>query len=293
MTTGNRPIASLEYPAIGSVVTRELESPKDLPPYVAIPGAPQGPGFLGIAHSAFSAPSPARPGQPYSVRGVALRPGLTITDVERRERLLDDLDQAFECVEKQSDVIKGLDRFGEQAFDMVRSKRAREAFDISLEKNADVFGASSVGQSCLMAVRLIEAGVRFVTVGYGGWDTHQDNFNRLKTRNLPELDTALSALFTTLAARGMLDSTVVYVTGEFGRTPRSTKTSAETIGLARCLRCWLAEAFVADKCWVSQTTKAWDQSRSESRLTRLLLRSTTPWASSTRKSITPTPVGRS
>jgi uncharacterized protein (DUF1501 family) len=85
---------------------------------------------------------------------------------------------------------------------------------------AKQFGDTAFGQSCLLSVRLIEAGVRFATVSFGGWDTHTDNFNRLKTRLLPELDGGLAALFAQLAERGLLESTSVFVTGEFGRTPK-------------------------------------------------------------------------
>jgi uncharacterized protein (DUF1501 family) len=142
--------------------------------------------------------------------------------VERRTQLARDLDTTFGEFEGKSDLLSGLDKFGEQAFDILRSKRARDAFDISKESPAvaEQFGSSGFGQSCLLATRLVEAGVRFATVSFGGWDTHTDNFKRLKDTLLPQLDTGLAGLFSTLASKGLLESTSVFVTGEFGRTPK-------------------------------------------------------------------------
>jgi uncharacterized protein (DUF1501 family) len=136
--------------------------------------------------------------------------------------LLSDLDQTFEGFERTSDLVDGLDQFSRQAYAMLTSRQAREAFDVSRESPslAEPFGASPFGQSCLLASRLVTSGVRFVTVGFGGWDTHGDNFKKLKDTNLPALDAGLSALFGSLKAKGALDSTVVFVTGEFGRTPK-------------------------------------------------------------------------
>jgi len=163
-----------------------------------------------------------RPGQPFTVRGVALQNGLTVKEVERREALLEDLDKAFAGFESSSQLLDGLDKFGQQAYAMITSKRAREAFDVSKESPAFTkpFGDGAFGMSCLLAIRLVEAGVRFCTVSLGGWDTHANNFPRLKDALLPQLDTGLSALFNGLAEKGLLDSTAVFVTGEFGRTPK-------------------------------------------------------------------------
>jgi len=112
---------------------------------------------------------------------------------------------------------------------MITSKRSREAFDISRESPefAETFGKTGLGASCLLALRLVESGVRFVTVSNGGWDTHRDGWNALKDRQLPPLDAALAGLFAGLESRGLLESTVVYVTGEFGRTP---KINTERVG---------------------------------------------------------------
>jgi hypothetical protein len=163
-----------------------------------------------------------QPGKPFGVRGISLRNGLTVADVEKREQLLKDLDTTFREVETGSQLLEGLDRFSQQAYTIITSKRARQAFDISQESPvfASTFGKTPFGQSCLLASRLIESGVRFVTITLGGWDTHQDNFKRLKDKQLPTLDEGLSALLTGLRTKGLLESTAVFVTGEFGRTPK-------------------------------------------------------------------------
>lgn len=222
LNTGNRPLPSLEYPGLGCVVSKELESRRDLPPFVAIPNTPQSPGFLGIAYAPFSTGNVPRLGQPFSVRGITLGRGLTIQAMERREKLLDQVDTAFKGFESSSQMLGGLDRFSQQAHDIISSKVARDAFDVAKEPAnvAKSFGDTPFGQSCLLACRLVQSGVRFVTVSFGGWDTHDGNFQRLKTNLLPQLDAGLTGLFTTLAARGLLASTVVQVTGEFGRTPK-------------------------------------------------------------------------
>jgi uncharacterized protein (DUF1501 family) len=230
MITGNRPLPSLEYPGYGAVVSKERPGPSDLPPFVAIPDTPQTPGFLGVAHAPFSVgnvPAAGRPGQGgrrpgFNVRGISLANGLTISDIERRQDLLNDLDKTFEAVDTRSDLLNGLDRFSDQAFDILRSKRAREAFDISRESpgTAARFGDHAFGVSCLLATRIIEAGVRFATVSFGGWDTHRGNFDTLKNGKLAQLDDGLSGLFNTLADKGLLESTAIFVTGEFGRTPK-------------------------------------------------------------------------
>ena len=105
---------------------------------------------------------------------------------------------------------------------MMRSPNTREAFDLKKESASvtGFFRNDPFSQSCLLATRLIEAGVRFVTVNLGGWDTHTDNFKTLKDRNLPTLDSGVSGLFLALHAKGLLESTTVFVTGEFGRTPK-------------------------------------------------------------------------
>ncbi len=221
VVSGNRPIPSLQFPSIGSVVCRELEAPKDLPPFVAVPRTNMAGGFLGVKYNPLNTVSSPTVGRSFAVRGISSS-GNTVDDARRRAQLLGNLDVAFQGKESSSQLLEGLDKFGEQAYNLVTSDTARSAFDIGQESPAfsQAFGSTAFGGSCLLALRLVEAGTRFVTLTYGGWDTHNDNWNRLKTRLLPPFDEGLAALFNGLAERGLLDSTVVMVTGEFGRTPK-------------------------------------------------------------------------
>jgi hypothetical protein len=236
LTTGNRPLPSLEYPGYGAVVGRELGGQPDLPPFVAIPNTPQKAGYLGVRYAPLQTNAAPTLGKPFSVRGITLGAGLTLASLERRGRLLHEVDTAFRGFEA-SDLVEGLDKFKEQAYRIISSPRARRAFDVSQEPLAvaERFGNNAFGQSCLLAGRLVEAGVRFVTVTLGGWDTHAQNFDRLKggvagakgarpaIGLLPQLDSGLAALLERLDARGLLASTTVVVTGEFGRTPKVNK----------------------------------------------------------------------
>lgn len=223
VNTGSRPIPSMEYPGYGSVVAKEAaDAPADLPPFVAVSGSRQRAGYLGVKYAGFNTGSAPAPGKPFSVRGVSLGNGLTVADVEKRQDLRADLDRAFAGFESDNQLLDGLDRFGRQAYAMITSPRARSAFDIAQEPASfsSQFGDGAFGASCLLATRLIESGIRFVSLSTGGWDTHQNNFEKLQTSLLPGLDAGLSGLFNGLAQKGLLDSTVVLVTGEFGRTPK-------------------------------------------------------------------------
>ncbi len=225
LTTGNAPLASLKFPGFGSVISKEMPGEPELPAYVAVPNSPETSGYLGVQYTALSTGSTPRKGQPFTVRGISLKQGVTDKVVSRRGGLLSKLDVAFGEYEKQDDLLKGLDRFSDQALDIITSPRSREAFDVSQEKpeSADRFGDHPFGQSCLLAARLVQSGVRFVTVDFGGWDTHRDNFTPLKDSRLPQLDDGLAGLFTLLSERGLLDSTAIMVCGEFGRTPKINK----------------------------------------------------------------------
>lgn len=229
VNTGSRPLASLEYPGYGAVITKEMPVAPELPPFVAIPNGQQRAGFLGIQYAPMNTGATPVAGRPFSVRGISLGSGMTVEQIERRQGLLSDLDQTFRGLEQREQLLLGLDRFHEKAFDMITSAHAREAFDISREEPsfAAQFSADGFSQSCLLAIRLVEAGVRFVSLSLGGWDTHTDNFSKLKDKLLPELDAGLSSLYTGLSQRGLLESTSVMATGEFGRTPKINTRSAE------------------------------------------------------------------
>lgn len=227
--TGNRPNPSLDYPGYGSVVAREMPSVPDLPTYVSIPKTKIGPGHLGVKYASLQTNAVPRSGQPFNVRGISLGNGISLEEIERRQGLLKDLDTAFDSIKSKDDLLSGLDKFSQKAFDMITSRRARAAFDISKEAPsfAKLFGEDDFSQSCLLASRLVESGVKFVTVSLGGWDTHSDNFTKLSTNLLPKLDAGLAGLFNGLEAKGLLESTTVYVSGEFGRTPKINTRSAE------------------------------------------------------------------
>jgi hypothetical protein len=229
VNSGSRPLPSIEYPGYGAVINKELTCDSDLPPAVSINNAAQRAGFLGVKYAPLNTGSVPASGKAFNVRGLALGGGLTVEEVERRHNLLNDLDSTFAGIEKQSQLLDGLDRFGQQAYSMITSDRARQAFDLSREdpKFAAEFGKEGFGMSCLLATRLIASGVRFVTMSLGGWDTHTDNFTKLKTKQLPVFDQGLAALFNGLAAKGLLETTAVFVTGEFGRTPKINSRSSE------------------------------------------------------------------
>jgi hypothetical protein len=222
LSTGNRPVPSLVYPGYGAVVSKELPGDDRLPHFVAIPKTPQTAGYLGVKQAPLNTNDTPRLGQPFGVRGISLEGGLTVEQFEARQKLLDRVDTAFSELESKSSLVDGLDQFAREAYRVISSPKAREAFDTSREPEevANDFGESRFGQSCLLAMRLIEAGVRFSTVTFSGWDTHSGNFKKCKESLLPQFDQGLAALLTHLEKRGLLESTAVLVTGEFGRTPK-------------------------------------------------------------------------
>ncbi|MEC8475670.1 MAG: DUF1501 domain-containing protein [Planctomycetota bacterium] len=229
VNTGTKPIPALEYPSYGAVVSKERPVEPEIPSVVAVPRASQGPGFLGIRYAALETNSTPSPNTFFSVRGISLPEGIGVHEVNRRQQLLKKLDRRFADLQDSDQLLEGLDQFSSQAHSVITSSRARQAFDISQEPEsfAQQFGDESFGQSCLLALRLVESGVRLVSVQLGGWDTHQDNFSKLKNNNLPKLDVGLSGLLSGLDQRGLLESTAVFVTGEFGRTPKINQRSAE------------------------------------------------------------------
>jgi len=222
VNTGSRPLASLEYPGYGAVLCKERPVDADIPSFVAIPNSGQRPGFLGIQYTPLNTGATPQVGRPFNVRGISLGAGVTVEQLDRRQNLLRDLDHTFASMENRDQLLTGLDRFSDKAYSMLTSERARYAFDISKEDAtfAAQFGSDPFEQSCLLAVRLIESGVRFVSLRVGGWDNHTDIFNNLSTKLLPKLDGGVSSLLAGLEQKGLLGSTSVMVTGEFGRTPK-------------------------------------------------------------------------
>jgi hypothetical protein len=223
LLTGNRPIASLRYPSYGAVVAKEMEAPSHLPPFVAIPTQGNYPtGFLGPEYGPFETGQAPAAGRTMEVRGLALSKGVTLEDIDRRQNLVKRYDTAFGDFAKEDKLLAGMDEFGQKAYEMMRNEKARDAFNLTKEPESitKLFGTDQFSQSCLLATRLVESGVRFASVNLGGWDTHQNNWTSLKDRLCPQLDAGLAGLFQALAAKGLLESTAVFVTGEFGRTPK-------------------------------------------------------------------------
>jgi hypothetical protein len=225
MATGHAPAAALEYPSLGSLAARLLPAAAGVPPYILFDSARRfgfagTAGYLGPGYNPFEVEFGPRQGGP-RLDGISLPDGFTVDQLASRDRLRARFDARFRALD-QSDAPASLDRFQQQALDILRSDHTRQAFDLGREPASvrESYGQNPFGQSVLTARRLIEAGTRFVTVGLGGWDTHGNNFGALRNQLLPQLDRALAALVSDLATRRLLDSTIVYCAGEFGRTPR-------------------------------------------------------------------------
>lgn len=230
LQTGFRPTPALVYPSFHSVAASLFENTAELPANIAIPdsrmggGKFSGHGFLNAAFGPYSVGSdPAKSN--FQVQDLDLYQGLTIERLGQRHQFVKQLDQFSGMASGPSDSIF------EQAFRIVTSKNAKAAFDLSEEKSStrQRYGRRTVGQSCLLARRLVERGVPFVTVNYKGWDTHADLYTRLKEGYsgaekpvglIPSLDLAFTALIDDLKQRGLFESTLVVVMGEFGRTPK-------------------------------------------------------------------------
>ena len=229
LLTGNRPNPALEYPSLGSLVAHEAGTKSALPPYIAIPNDAVGggsgaarAGYLPGAFSAFNTgPDPSR------VRDLHAPEGISFGRTERRRDMLQKLDALSRTVE-EGPATHNRDAFYEQAYRLLASPEAKMAFQLSNEKPATIerYGHSRIGTGCLLARRLVEAGSRFVTVVDSGWDTHQQIFRELPdsrfpgSGKLPSLDRAYASLLADLRDRGLLETTLVVLMGEFGRTPR-------------------------------------------------------------------------
>lgn len=213
-----------DHPAMGAVVAHETGFEGLMPPYVAVPRNPSftwelgKSAWLGGRFESFKCGDPNA--KDFEVRDLAAHSDLAPVALERRRSLLEAIDQLGDRV-KGSDQIATYDEFGQKAAEMVLSPQAQQAFAIEREKPAlrDQYGRTEFGQSCLMARRLIENGVRFVTVNYAGWDHHSDIFNSLD-KKLPEFDQGFAALIRDMDERGLLEDTLVACFGEFGRTPK-------------------------------------------------------------------------
>jgi hypothetical protein len=215
-----------DYPAVGAVVAHETGFSGTLPPYVAVPRNPSftwelgKSAFLGGRYESFKAGDPNAAN--YKVQDLAAE-AMSPRQAGRRDTLLKAVDGLAKRVEG-NDQVATYDEFHARARQMVLSAEARTAFAIDREpeKLRDRYGRTTAGQSMLLARRLVEAGTRFVTVNYGGWDHHAKVFESLD-KKLPEFDRAVSALVEDMHTRGTFEHTLLVVMGEFGRTPKINK----------------------------------------------------------------------
>ncbi len=216
-----------DWPSMGAVAAHESGFPGTLPPYVSVPRNPSftwelgKSAFLGGRYESFKAGDPNE--KDYRVRDMSLAQPIPQTRAERRQSLLKTVDGLARQVEG-NDQIKAFDQFQQRATQMVLSGEARDAFAIGKEdeKLRDRYGRTTFGQSCLLARRLVERGVTFVTVNSGGWDHHAKIWDGLGNK-LPDFDRGFSALINDMHDRGLLQNTLVLAMGEFGRSPKVNK----------------------------------------------------------------------
>lgn len=212
---------NLLFPSLGSIVSRELGPRGNVPVYVNLPDPMEsgGPGFYGPEYAPFVLETdPVQPD--FEVRDLRLAPGVSPERLERRRRLLGIMDKTPSADERNRPAV--MSTYYEKAYQMITAPDARRAFDIAQEtdKVRERYGHTSLGQCALLARRLVEAGSRFVGIDNGSWDTHFSQFPSLKEDLIPSADRAFSALVTDLHERGLLDSTLVIMMGEMGRTPQ-------------------------------------------------------------------------
>ena len=234
MLSGYKPTPVLEYPVMGSVLAHVRSETGVLPPHIAVPsfrvggGRMTGGGYLPSSTRPFSVGGdPAKPD--FQVRDLDFYKGLDLQRLDRRRQFVGELDAFSRSADESPETSSDSDL--ERAYQLIASPDAKNAFDLSDEPNKlrQSYGRKSIGQCCLLARRLVERGVPFVTVNNKGWDTHQDLYTRLKEGYtgakigvglIPSLDLALAGLIEDLEDRGMLDETLIVVMGEFGRTPK-------------------------------------------------------------------------
>ena len=206
------------HPSFGSVVSKLQNRNADIPPFVSLRGMSMGtePGFLGVAHRPFTS-------EGQGTQNLRMAQGVTTSRLDDRKDLLSKFDTVRRDID-QTGSMKGMDVFAQRAFDMIASGEVRKALDLKNEDPRTRDRYKGVEQF-LTARRLVEAGVGCVTLSYGGWDTHSDNFKTLK-QQLPMLDRGIANLIQDLHDRGMQDDVVTVCWGEFGRTPKINSSNA-------------------------------------------------------------------
>jgi hypothetical protein len=227
MLSGKPVNPALIYPSYGSIISHERGFKTRMPPYVQLGDQVDRTngggtcGYLGMEHNPFEILSdPAV--DPFTVRDITPPQGVDMGRLHRRRSMLRTLDGLQRQTDKQPAAFDALDQHYQAALNLITAPETKRAFAIGTEdpRLRDRYGRNRFGQSCLLARRLIEAGVRFVTVSDGGWDTHADNFRSLKTHLIPRIDQGLPELLIDLQEHGLLDSTLVVWLTDFGRTPK-------------------------------------------------------------------------
>ena len=230
--SGRRFNPAVAYPTYGSVVSWQKGFRTALPPFVQLGSAVSSnfgggsAGILGLEHNPFV--MLADPGaEKLNVRDISPPNGISMDRVSRRKDVLARIDGLQRAGDAQPRQYDALDEHYKAALNMITAPETKQAFAIDQEdeKLRDQYGRNRFGQSCLLARRLIESGVRFVTVSDGGWDTHTNNFNSLKNNLIPKVDQALPMLLSDLEDRGMLKNTLVIWLTDFGRTPKVNSAS--------------------------------------------------------------------
>lgn len=215
MHTGFVPNPNVEHPSYGAVLAHELMSQRpelEIPPFISVGGASEGPGFLGMAWSPFTVGSDGRVND--------LDMGLDERRLVQRMKVLEMIEKNF-INQARGNASEDHQKILAKTVNLMTSAQM-EAFKVAKEPEAvrERYGDNPFGRGCLMARRLVEVGVPFIEVDLGGWDNHQGIHNILQTQRLPVLDKAMSALVADLEQRGMLQDTAIVWMGEFGRTPR-------------------------------------------------------------------------
>jgi uncharacterized protein (DUF1501 family) len=227
--TGHEVNPAMQFPSLGSIITKEMGPRNAVPAHVLVPKWDRTrqyeeyfrASFLGGEYDPMCIPDPSKPG--FEVTDLSLPKTVSQAAVESRSAFLKVVDRQYRALDETAQHAN-MDVFTEQAWTMILTPAVRDAFDLSkeAEKTKERYGKDSIGQSALLARRLVEAGSRFVTAaGYHGtsWDTHSDNDKGHRDRLAPTLDRTLTALVEDLDERGLLATTLVIAMGEFGRTP--------------------------------------------------------------------------
>ncbi len=227
--TGHEPNPAMHFPSIGSVIAKETGARNGVPPYILTPQWERNrqyeeyfrAGFLGADYDPMCIPDPSKKG--FQVADLSLPKAVSERAVHSRQSMLQLVNQRYESLYTSAEHAN-MDKFTAQAWKMLLNPSVRDAFDLGKEpeKLRDRYGRDAVGQSALLARRLVEAGARFVTsAGFhaNSWDTHARNDDGHRDRLCPPLDRTLSVLLDDLHERGLLDTTIVLAMGEFGRTP--------------------------------------------------------------------------